>query len=626
MIRKLTLVLGIVLAGALLSVDASWAQDYLSQEALFYRCYGQLTQSRPARSSALLAQVRAGTKSAAQACTEVLDSARFTAGNGTQIGNPNDAVAKAVLYSLHQLHRSWAREQGLFNPIDNETLLGSEPWFDDSPYGSYVTRALFSPNVDVQSIVQGTDYPQPVRVTMDPAHSYRGVPNTVLNSERDWRLGAQHPFAPQGDLLGVRTVNIPRFMWTRFGDLGSMPNFPNIGVPPTASQAIADVNFPDINSVKGPLAETTQFGVWINGQLQVPTAGSYTLFIDIDDGGMLYIDGTRLLDKSVSGTTTEYSVVRNLTAGSHALQIRYRQRSGAAKLIFSWQGPTFPKEVVPASALSNLTAAYYIGDTGQEVNLTGNEGGGFIGNHNYLMTTFTQDDRNYVPDGLVKTNRSWARAVIHDAFCRDIPVVQESDVADFVIPASDVPFRQQAACNACHASVDRQAGLIRNLRWNAFLTVLQDSPAPDLYGLLGVRMISPTMNALTTWPDTADTNYAVRRPYGHLFFRNYRGELIDRVVQSIEELGSAVKDQDDYYACFAKRYYQYFLGIDVDLGDPTNPAYRAPNRPDAYHRGKVIALGLQLKNHKSLRQLILDIINSDEYRMADFGVTYAGPN
>ena len=108
------------------------------------------------------------------------------------------------------------------------------------------------------------------------------------------------------------------------------------------------------------------------------------------------------------------------------------------------------------------------------------------------------------------------------------------------------------------------------------------------------------------------------------YFRTYKGELIDRSVNSIENLGTVISEQDDYYSCFAKRYYSYFLGIEVELGDPGNILYPQLNGPDQYHRSKVIDLGLRLKNHKSLRQLILDIIASADYRLSDFGISNQG--
>ena len=102
--------------------------------------------------------------------------------------------------------------------------------------------------------------------------------------------------------------------------------------------------------------------------------------------------------------------------------------------------------------------------------------------------------------------------------------------------------------------------------------------------------------------------------------------MVDTVVHSFEELGSAIRSQDDYYSCFAKRYYKYFTGINVELGDPGDPSYPTLNGPEAYHRAQVLAYADRLKSSKSLSQLVFDILNSKEYRMSDYGITYQGSN
>lgn len=598
------------------------AQEVLNEVALFNRCYAHLTQLRPAQSDPLLAQVKAGSKSALQACTEILDLASFSAAAGTQIADANNTVAKAVLNSLHQLHRSWAREQNLFNLTDTLEDIGTEAWYEDSPFGAYVTRALFAPNQDVRSVVQGNEFLQPVRSNMAPSPSYRGVPNTTVGSETEFRLGAQQPFAPRGQLLGIRSVNIPPIdFFPPVRLTGQLPDFANIGVPPAATQALSNVNMADITAVRGPLTETTNFAIQIKGQILISTPATYRFYLNVDDGGALFVNQNRIINRSGSG---ESFADLTLSSGTYPIEIQFRQAASAARLIFSWQSPSITKQAVPASALSGLIANYYTEIRPAPIRLTGHEGGGFMGNHNYFLTTFLQADRNYVPNGADLINRSWARSVLNDALCRGVPVVRESDVEQFVIPNSNVPFRQAAACSACHASLDRQAGLIRGLRWNPLLTETNTSPTPTLIGIIGMNLLAPSLPLATTWSDVPDNEYGKKQPYGVFYFRNYKGELIDRPVNSIENLGSVISEQDDYYTCFAKRYYYYFLGIDVELGDPGNVLYPQLNGADQYHRSKVIDLGLRLKNHKSLRQLILDIIASADYRLSDFGISNQG--
>ena len=440
--------------------------------------------------------MKSGAKTAIQACKEVFTSAQLTAAGGTTVSDQNNTVAKAVLHNFHELHRSWAREQTIFvGQLDSEKQ-ASEPWLEDSPMGAYVTRALLSPNYTVDSVLQGTEYLQPIRSNMSPPHTYQGIPSTTVGSERDWRLGTQHPFAGQGELLGIQTVSIPPIFFfpaVRFTNLSSMPDFPNIGVAPTATAALTSLNLPDITSVQGPLTGITdQFAILIKGNLQITNGGSYTLFLNVDDGGSLTIDGTKVINRTSVG---ESSFVISLAAGSHPISVEYRQMTGTAKLIMSWQGPGIPSKVaVPTTAFTGLTASYYTQSQPPPLQITGSEGGGFIGNHNYLMTTY-MSDTSFVPDGAVSTNRSWARAVLADTLCREIPVIRDEDAQPFVVATSNTPFRQYSACSRCHATADRMASLVNPLKWNHLPTLGQTSPLPTLMGMLDVRISNPSLPA-----------------------------------------------------------------------------------------------------------------------------------
>ncbi len=620
---------------AALAATTARAQTTLSNEGLFRRCYAHITQLQPKLSDPLLAQVIAGSKTPIQACQEVFDSALLTASGGTMLADTSNAVSKSILRTFHELHRSWAREQKLFTDLSDigifEISTGSEPWYEDSPYGAYVTRALLSPGFDVDSVTSGTDFLQPVRTNMSPPHVYGPVPRNLPDDVRDWRLGANHPFAPQGELLGIRAVNLMPLAVatpTRYTALYELPDFPNLAATPNATQSISNINFTTVDQVNGPLTVVDQFAVRIQGQLNITTAGNYTLYLDCDDGCSLILDGERVVFVPYGGQVS--SGAKPLSAGSHSVVVEYRQYNNNARLIMRWSGPSFLYQVVPVSAFSGLQAQYWSDYLPLPTEITGNEGGGFLGNHNYFLTTFMQPSSTFKPDGALKTNRTWGRALFSDALCREIPVVREADVTAFVDAASPVPFRQYAACTACHASLDGGvSGVIRNVRWNILDNIDQDPPLPDLYGIMGIHRFLPSLNENQEWPadsgsDAFRNDYSKRAPFGRLYFRNLHGNLVNQEVRSIEELGAAIRSQDDYYACFAKRYYKYFMGIDVELGDPGRAQAPTLNPAEAHHLAKVLELGDRLKTSKSLRQLIFDIIGSDEYRMSDYGVSYAG--
>lgn len=616
--------LAMIVVTVLFQTQPLFAQEVLSEEGLFRRCYAHLTQLRPKLDDPLLAQVRAGTKTAIEACQETFNRALFTADGGTRIQDPNDPVARSIVHTFNELHRSWAREQGIFLVDDDGmTLTGSETWYEDSPYGPYVTRALFSPSFNADSIIQGTAFLQPVRQTMDPPHSYQGIPN----ADNDWRLGSAHPFAPKGDILGVRSVSLnPVSVPVRMAFLSAVPDFTTIGVPPTGTQSLTQVNFTNLAQVRGPLISQYgfAFAIKIQGQVIAPASGFYRFFIEVDDGAYMKLnDGTILNFNFVGEGTSSYVF---LSPGSHNIEIGFRQNFGEAKLILKWESTAgITKQVVPAGNLSGLSGQWFTQELSPGLKFTENAGGGFLGNYNYFLTTYQHGDSNFRPDGALKTDRGYGRAVFSDALCREVPVIRESDALPFVIPESPLTFRRSASCLTCHVSLDGGiSGLIRGLYNSRFFSISQDPPLLDLWGTLVMGIQSPTLGNPPAWSDQADSNYPKYNPHGRFRFRNMNGNYIDVPVTSLEELGAAIRSQDDYYVCLAKRYYHYFTGIDVYIDDPGKPFPPELNASELHHQAKVIQLGTELKNTKSLPQLIFSIIGSDEYRATDYRISYQG--
>ena len=99
---------------------------------------------------------------------------------------------------------------------------------------------------------------------------------------------------------------------------------------------------------------------------------------------------------------------------------------------------------------------------------------------------------------------------------------------------------------------------------------------------------------------------------------------MDQPVADVSDLGQKLAAQDDYYLCLTKRYYRYFLGIDVNIGDIVDPDRKtALSGPDLAHRNMVIKLGKTLKQSQSIPQLIRSILSLENYKKSDFGVRNA---
>lgn len=247
--------------------------------------------------------------------------------------------------------------------------------------------------------------------------------------------------------------------------------------------------------------------------------------------------------------------------------------------------------------------------------------------------------------------RRWARNSMQ-LLCRNLPTLRSSDVTTLTAnynrlnpdPEKAVPFRQSASCMACHATIDPMAALARNIIYTkaTYEDLNEKGETPgggfqnpgergERYGdwghiALAIDPIEPTdvsirAENVETSVVAKDPNFYARPPSGVIRFRSYSGDLIETFIStapntqsSMSQLGGALASSNDLYVCAAKRYFQYFTGIDVnlsDLGDPTSPTLGA----EALHyRDIVIELGLKLKAHQKLKVLIKDIMDLPLYK------------
>lgn len=250
-------------------------------------------------------------------------------------------------------------------------------------------------------------------------------------------------------------------------------------------------------------------------------------------------------------------------------------------------------------------------------------GGGLLGTQPYLLLNIgaLSSQQTFKSDGGMKMHRLWGRAVFKDLLCRDLPVVRVADVNDMVDPKSSIPFRTSNSCTKCHASHDRISGVIRGMK--VLYVGDMDETAVGLKKRGGnFPTFHPVkMPAETSWAASPDPDYYQRPTNGRLYLRDYLGNLIDLPITSVPDLGLKLSDLDDFYICIAKRYYSFFTGIDVDNGDLGDPNHGiSPNPAQMAHRNLVIKLGTNLKVHQSLKQLITDIIQLENYKQSDFGI------
>ena len=103
------------------------------------------------------------------------------------------------------------------------------------------------------------------------------------------------------------------------------------------------------------------WGARFSGLVDVPYTGTWTFFINSDDGSELWLNGASLVTNHGSHGMRERSGQVNLTAGAHEFRIEFFQGTGPHGLKFLWEGPNTPKAVIPPSAF------YVTGDVAPQI-------------------------------------------------------------------------------------------------------------------------------------------------------------------------------------------------------------------------------------------------------------------
>ncbi|MCD9017091.1 PQQ-dependent sugar dehydrogenase [Parachryseolinea silvisoli] len=96
------------------------------------------------------------------------------------------------------------------------------------------------------------------------------------------------------------------------------------------------------------------YGFRYTGFVNVPADGSYTFYLNSDDGSRLLIGTTVVVNNDGVHTAQEASGTIGLRQGKHQLTILYFQAMSSAVLTASWAGPGLTKQAIPNTAYSRL--------------------------------------------------------------------------------------------------------------------------------------------------------------------------------------------------------------------------------------------------------------------------------
>ena len=122
---------------------------------------------------------------------------------------------------------------------------------------------------------------------------------------------------------------------------------------PYATDTVAQVNYAATSGNFATSNRANLVGAVFDGWILIPAAGSWTFFVNSDEGSRLLVNGSNVVDNNGLHAMQERSGTRALGAGYHSLRLEYFENTGDAGCILSISGLGMTKQPVPANMLSN---------------------------------------------------------------------------------------------------------------------------------------------------------------------------------------------------------------------------------------------------------------------------------
>lgn len=111
---------------------------------------------------------------------------------------------------------------------------------------------------------------------------------------------------------------------------------------PDLERVTQTINYTNVN----PAGQSDYYNGVIRAVVVPLYSETYTFYVAVDDGVLLYVDGILLLDKWVNGSFT-YTATKSLTAGKPTtIEIRHYENTGTQTLKLEWSSTSQAKEVI----------------------------------------------------------------------------------------------------------------------------------------------------------------------------------------------------------------------------------------------------------------------------------------
>ncbi len=184
-------------------------------------------------------------------------------------------------------------------------------------------------------------------------------------------------------------------------------SMPFNGQTPTSSGVTTSATPFDLSTK--PVATVDNFGYRFDGYIKITNPGTYTFYTTSDDGSMLAVNGTTVVNNNYDQGATTRSGTILLAAGTYPITVTYHQGNGSSSLLVEWQGPSIARAAIPSSVVSATATGttggvnyyYYEAPAGVNYNITSGYNAGSL-----PLKTFTDLSRQSVTSTTQYTGES----------------------------------------------------------------------------------------------------------------------------------------------------------------------------------------------------------------------------
>ena len=132
-----------------------------------------------------------------------------------------------------------------------------------------------------------------------------------------------------------------------------LPDFDTL--EPYADEYVDQVNYASTGGNFAGSGLSDNFGVVFEGLVDIPEAGTYTFYVNSDDGSRLFIGDEQIVDNDGLHGMNEESGVLLLGAGMHRIRIDFFERGGGAGCIVSIAGGPLSKQPISVDMWAHPT-------------------------------------------------------------------------------------------------------------------------------------------------------------------------------------------------------------------------------------------------------------------------------